>query len=69
MPGMTKMGLFLAIMAALPAVSSFAADSAFQQWLAQQWPAAQALGVSRATFDSATRGMEPDYSLTDLAIP
>jgi lytic murein transglycosylase len=69
MPGMMKMGLFLVILAALPAGSSFAADSAFQQWLAQQWPAAQALGVSRATFDSATRGLEPDYSLTDLAIP
>ena len=67
---MTRMGLFLAIMAALPlAASSFAADSAFQQWLAQQWPAAQALGISRATFDSATRGLEPDLSLTDLAIP
>ena len=66
---MMRMRLFLAIIAALPAASSFAADSAFQQWLAQQWPAAQALGVSRATFDSATRGLEPDLSLTDLAIP
>ena len=35
----------------------------------QQWPAAQALGVSRATFDAATRGLEPDLSLPDLAIP
>jgi lytic murein transglycosylase len=50
------------------AASCFAADTAFQQWLAQQWPAAQQLGVSRATFDSATRGLEPDYSLPDLAI-
>jgi lytic murein transglycosylase len=46
-----------------------AADAAFQQWLAQQWPAAQQLGVSRATFDAATRGLEPDLSLPDLAIP
>jgi len=51
------------------AVPSFAADSGFQQWLVQQWPAAQALGVSRATFDAATRGLEPDLSLPDLAIP
>src|SRR6516162_1285123 len=50
------------------AASCFAADTAFQQWLAQQWPAAQQLGVSRATVDSATRGLEPDYSLPDLAI-
>src|SRR6476661_1952460 len=44
------------------------ADPAFQQWLAAQWPAAQALGVSRTTFDAATRGLEPDLSLPDLAI-
>jgi lytic murein transglycosylase len=51
------------------AVPAHAADAAFQQWLAQQWPAAQALGVSRATFDAATRGLEPDLTLPDLAIP
>jgi lytic murein transglycosylase len=45
------------------------ADAAFQQWLAAQWPAAQALSVSRATFEAATRGLEPDYSLPDLALP
>lgn len=41
----------------------------FHDWLAAQWSAAQALGVSRATFDAATRGLEPDLSLPDLAIP
>ena len=46
-----------------------AADAAFQSWIAAQWPAAQALGVSRATFDAATRGLEPDLTLPDLAIP
>lgn len=45
------------------------ADAVFQQWLQAQWPAAQALGVSRATFDAAIRGLEPDYSLPDLDIP
>ncbi len=45
------------------------ADTAFQKWLTQQVAAAQALGVSRATFDKAIRGLEPDYSLPDLAIP
>jgi lytic murein transglycosylase len=44
-------------------------DTSFQQWLQAQWPPAQALGVSRATFDAATRGLKPDYSLPDLAIP
>jgi len=69
-PDMMGMRFFLGLMAMLLfAAPSFAANAAFQQWLAQQWPAAQALGVSRATFDSATRGLEPDLSLTDLDIP
>ena len=47
---------------------AFAADTAFTQWLASLWPEAQALGVSRATFETATQGLEPDFSLPDLAI-
>jgi lytic murein transglycosylase len=46
-----------------------AADAAFQRWLESLYPAAQALGVSRATFDTATRGLEPDLTLPDLVIP
>jgi lytic murein transglycosylase len=45
------------------------ADAAFQTWLQSLWPQAQALGVSRATFDAATRGVEPDLSLPDLVLP
>jgi lytic murein transglycosylase len=45
------------------------ADDGFQAWLQGTWPDAQKLGVSRATFDAAIRGLEPDYSLPDLAIP
>ncbi|MEX0752960.1 MAG: lytic murein transglycosylase, partial [Xanthobacteraceae bacterium] len=67
---MTKMRFALSLLvffiAAAPAA---AADAAFQQWLQSLWPAAQQLGVSRATFDAATRGLEPDLSLPDLAIP
>jgi lytic murein transglycosylase len=61
-------GIFVAIALLLPGPSS-AADAAFQQWLQSVWPQAEALGVSRATFDEAIRGLEPDYSLPDLAIP
>jgi len=72
-PSMTSMRFFLPFVAmflfAALSVPAKAADAAFQQWLAQQWPAAQQLGVSRATFDAATRGLEPDLSLPDLAIP
>jgi lytic murein transglycosylase len=46
-----------------------AADPAFAAWLQSVWPQAQALGVSRATFDMATRGLEPDLSLPDLVLP
>src|SRR5215471_18948546 len=55
----------------LPLVSAnrgLAADAAFERWLASLWPEAQAIGVSRATFETATRGLEPDFSLPDLAI-
>src|SRR5262245_40035609 len=45
------------------------ADAAFDQFLQSLWPEAQKLGVSRATFDAATRGLEPDLSLPDLVIP
>jgi lytic murein transglycosylase len=45
------------------------ADAAFQAWLQSLWPQAQALGVSRATFDDATRGLEPDLTLPDLVLP
>src|SRR5258708_9498083 len=51
------------------ATHSSAADAAFTQWLAALWPEAQAMGESRAAFETATRGLEPDFSLPDLAIP
>ncbi|MEJ2624049.1 MAG: lytic murein transglycosylase [Pseudolabrys sp.] len=43
--------------------------SAFDSFLQSLWPQAQKLGISRATFAAATRGLTPDYSLPDLAIP
>jgi lytic murein transglycosylase len=51
------------------AVRADAADAAFQAWLQTLWPAARQYGVSRATFDSATRDLEPDLTLPDLVIP
>src|SRR6266496_3206645 len=46
-----------------------AADPGFQKWLQEVWPQAQTLGVSRATFDAATRALEPDLTLPDLDLP
>jgi lytic murein transglycosylase len=45
------------------------ADAAFDVFLQSLWPAAQKLGVTRETFDAATRGLTPDRSLPDLVVP
>jgi len=44
-------------------------QASFQSWLQALWPQAQALGISRATFDTATHGLEPDFTLPDLVLP
>jgi len=61
--------LLLALVTCLMAPPASAADAAFAQWLQSLWPEAQRLGVSRTTFDTATRGLEPDLTLPDLVIP
>ncbi|MFG1465671.1 lytic murein transglycosylase [Xanthobacter sp. DSM 24535] len=61
------LGLLLSALALQPA--AHAADAAFTQFVASLWPEAQAAGVSRATFERETRGLEPDYKLPDLALP
>ena len=49
--------------------SARATDAAFTQFIASLWPEAQAEGVSRATFERETHGLEPDYKLPDLLLP
>ncbi len=56
------------LLGVIGAPASSAAD-AFRTWLEALWPEAQGLGVSRATFDKAFRGMKPNYKLPDLIIP
>ena len=46
-----------------------AANAGFTKFIASLWPDAQAAGVSRATFDRETAGLEPDYKLPDLILP
>jgi lytic murein transglycosylase len=60
--------LIASLLSIVPSTSAFAV-SAFQTWLQSLWPQARALGVSRATFDEATRGLEPDLTLPDLILP
>jgi lytic murein transglycosylase len=57
------------LLSGLMRIDSVRADAAFQTWLQALWPQAQSLGVSRATFDAATNGLEPDLSLPDLVLP
>jgi lytic murein transglycosylase len=59
----------ICVVAGVPSIVSAQADAAFQVWLQGLWPQARAMGVSRATFDAATRKLEPDLSLPDLEIP
>ena len=61
--------LYAAILSAGFGAERAHADAAFQSFLQSLWPQAQALGVSRATFDAATHGLEPDLTLPDLVLP
>jgi lytic murein transglycosylase len=67
LPTVIAAAVWLALVAAC--VSPARADDAFRQFLESLWPEAQNRGVSRATFDMATRGLEPDLGLPDLAVP
>ena len=66
---MRSLAFLLLAAVLLAAADAHAADAAFQQWLQAAWPEAQQLGVSRATFDAGIHGLEPNYSLPDLALP
>src|ERR1700694_236597 len=63
-----RLGILLSIVL-LGVHPARAADAGFAQFIASLWPEAQAAGVSRATFEAETRGLEPDYKLPDLILP
>jgi membrane-bound lytic murein transglycosylase B len=58
--------LFLAAFAAVPAGAE-TRDAAFARYLENLWPAAHRAGVSRKTFDAATRNLAPDPEVLDHA--
>jgi len=67
---MRRVALIAAVIASLcGSPPARATDAAFTQFIASLWPEAEAAGVSRATFDRETRGLEPDYKLPDLILP
>ena len=60
---MRRLFLIFALSLAVAASGANAAEEAkhdFQSFVANLWPDAQARGVSRATFDAAFKGVEPD---------
>jgi lytic murein transglycosylase len=57
------------VAAAMLPHSARAADAGFTQFIASLWPEAEKQGVSRATFEAETSGLEPDYKLPDLLLP
>jgi lytic murein transglycosylase len=66
----TKIFAITMILQAMVTPSADAApDTGFTGFIASLWPEAQAQGVTRATFDAQTRGLEPDYKLPDLILP
>jgi lytic murein transglycosylase len=67
---MKRLAFIVAMIAATcGSLPARAADAAFTQFIASLRPEAQAAGVSRATFDRETKGLEPDYKLPDLILP
>lgn len=66
-------GLFVLACLALAVLAlsspAFSRDLTFKAWQQELWPEARALGISRATFDRAFRGLTPNYKLPDLKRP
>lgn len=52
-----------------PPVAAQRQAEAFRAFIESLWPDAQARGISRGTFEAATRGIEPDLGLPNLVIP
>jgi lytic murein transglycosylase len=66
------LGLLLAVFAAAiltAAIGQAQVEEGYRRFLAELWPEAERMGVSRATFDRAFQGVEPDRSLPDLMLP
>lgn len=59
----------LLLLAAFAGTAPAGADPAFRAFIEALWPDAEAQRISRATFDRAFRGIEPDLSLPDLDLP
>ena len=54
-----------------PAIAGYKSntEAKFQTWIKQLWPQAKAAGISRATFNTAFKGVHLNWRLPDLAPP
>ena len=64
-----RLCLLLLITGAVCLPARAQSDADFQKFLQSLWPDAQAMGVSRKTFDEAKHGLKLNLSLPDLVIP
>ncbi len=53
-------GIAMTTMGSAPLQAATASDKRFRQWVERLWPSARRKGVSRATFNRAFRGVQPD---------
>jgi lytic murein transglycosylase len=64
-----RLAVLFALLMPLASAGAEAADAGFAAFIAGLWPEAHSAGVSRATFERETRGLEPNYKLPDLILP
>lgn len=53
----------------IPGRAAAQPQPSFKAWLQSVWPEAERAGITRATFDRAFSGLEPDLTLPDLILP
>ncbi len=52
-----------------PSAAQTTGNTSFKRFIEDLWPEASAAGISRAIFDRAFKGLEPDLGLPDLILP
>src|SRR5262245_56825681 len=65
---LTVLSVLACLLAAPSRTPAAPAEEGYRRFLAELWPEAERLGISRATFERAFEGVEPDRSLPDLVL-
>jgi lytic murein transglycosylase len=66
---LTMLSVLACLLAAPSRTLAAPVEEGYRRFLAELWPEAERLGISRATFERAFEGVEPDRSLPDLVLP